>query len=128
MSEGVKFDDGKLRYDLIHPEFLEGMATVLTQGAEKYDDENYKKVPNPQNRYYAAAMRHLEAFRMGEDYDFESGESHLVHAAVNIMFLHWFECEEINQFLDENLNDCDCGVGDEFEVLQIYLNNIERNR
>lgn len=38
-TEGVKFDQGKLRYDLLPPEMLEEVALVLTYGAVKYTTE-----------------------------------------------------------------------------------------
>jgi len=38
-NEGVKFDQGKARYDLLPGEFLEATAQVLTFGAKKYTVE-----------------------------------------------------------------------------------------
>lgn len=40
---------------------------------------------------YASMMRHLHAWWAGEDFDKESGVSHLAHAACNLMFLQHFE-------------------------------------
>lgn len=37
--EGTKHDGGKIRYDLLPPEFLEGTAEILTFGAAKYTQE-----------------------------------------------------------------------------------------
>jgi len=70
---GTKLDQGKLRYDLIAPESLKDFARVLSWGAFKYSDNNWKKVKDPRERYYAALMRHLEAFRLGE---LENKEEH----------------------------------------------------
>ena len=87
---GVKHDEGKNRLDLIEPEFIEGVGKVLTFGADKYEPNNWQKVEDAEDRYYAAALRHLIAWRKGEKTDPESGLSHLDHAACNIMFLaHW---------------------------------------
>lgn len=91
---GVKNDEGKNRLDLIEPEFIEGVGEVLTFGAEKYEPNNWQKVENPEDRYYAAALRHLMAYRKGSKPDPESGLSHLKHAATNIMFLMHFERED----------------------------------
>ena len=82
---GMKFDTGKLRYDLFPVEALEAIVDVLTYGANKYDDENWKKVES--YRYIGAMMRHFEAFRKGEKVDSESGRHHLAHAASCIIFL-----------------------------------------
>jgi hypothetical protein len=87
----VKHDAGKLRFDLLDPEFEAGMAVVVTLGAAKYDDENWKRCTEPFRRYYAALRRHLNAFAQGERVDEESGVSHLYHAAVCLMFLAHFE-------------------------------------
>ena len=45
-------------------------------------------------------MRHLQAWRMGERLDEESGYPHLYHVATNMMFLEYFDTEE--DFLDED--------------------------
>ena len=93
-QQTARKDDGnKSRIDLIEPEFLLGLGEVLGFGAEKYEENSWQNVENAQNRYYAAAMRHLLAYRMGETKDEESGRSHLEHAAANLMFLAHFERE-----------------------------------
>lgn len=88
----MKFDNNKPRMDLIEPEFLEGIAKVLTLGASKYAPDSWKtQVYEPERRYYAAALRHLAAWKKGEKTDPESGLSHLYHAACNLMFLGYFD-------------------------------------
>lgn len=91
---GRKDDQDKNRLDLIEPEFIEGVGKVLTFGAEKYEENSWQKVDNAENRYYAAAMRHLLAWRRGEKIDPESGLSHLDHVACNMMFLQHFDRED----------------------------------
>lgn len=89
----MKFDAGKLRFDLITPDIEEQLAAVLTHGAKKYAPNSWKEnVEDPINRYYAALRRHLNAWRKGEKIDAESGLNHLSCAAANIMFLLHFEC------------------------------------
>lgn len=88
MSEkGRKFDGGKLRYDLIPVLALEETTKVVTKGAEKYDDENWKLVPEGRRRYLAAAMRHIQQWRKGEIYDEEMGTHHIANAISNLMFI-----------------------------------------
>ena len=91
---GRKDDTGKNRLDLIEPEFIESVGKVLTFGASKYEPNNWQNVDDGKDRYYAAALRHLMAYRKGEEKDPESGLSHLEHVACNIMFLLHFEREE----------------------------------
>ena len=93
-TAGQKDDKEKNRLDLIEPEFIEGVGKVLTFGADKYEPNNWQKVEDAKDRYYAATLRHLIAWRKGEKTDPESGLSHLDHVACNIMFLQHFEREE----------------------------------
>jgi len=90
---GAKFDQGKLRHDLVLPEFEDAIAEVLTFGAQKYAAHSWKQVPDYKNRYYSALRRHLNAWRAGEKTDPESGLPHLAHAACNIYFLLQGELE-----------------------------------
>lgn len=91
---GLKFDTGKNRLDLIYWPFVEGVGTVLTHGAAKYAPNNWQKVDDGINRYFAAAMRHLIAYRNGERLDPDSGLPHLSHAATNMMFLQYLTFQE----------------------------------
>ena len=93
-EEGRKDDGKKDRWDLFPWEQVEDVVRVLTHGAEKYKDDNWQKVPNPKNRYFAALHRHLVAYRKGERFNPESGLPHLAHAACNALFLSWFEAKQ----------------------------------
>ena len=84
---GRKFDGGKIRYGLLPPLALKATADVLTFGAEKYEPDNWKHVPDSINRYFDAAQRHLWAYKTGEVEDPETGVSHLAHAICCIMFM-----------------------------------------
>jgi hypothetical protein len=90
---GRKFDNDKLRYDLLDPFFEEAVVDVLTHGAKKYEDNNWKSVEPFYDRYYAALRRHILAWRKGEKIDPDSGRPHLAHALCNIYFLMWKDIE-----------------------------------
>lgn len=90
----MKFDTDKLRYSLIPPEALKGMAEVLTYGAKKYKPNNWKQADDT-SRYTDALYRHLEAWRSGDKFDSESRLQHLAHALTNIAFLIHFENKNI---------------------------------
>lgn len=85
--EGIKYDDSKPDYSLIPPRALNDLVKVLTFGAKKYDRDNWKKVENAEQRYFAASQRHLWAVLRGETHDPESGEHHYAHALCCIMYL-----------------------------------------
>lgn len=91
MGEGLKYDIEKLRWDLLPIECVEDIVKVLNFGANKYADNNWQIVENAEERYYAALLRHLSAWRQGEKVDPESGLSHLAHILCNVTFLLWFE-------------------------------------
>ena len=92
VNEGKKSDNGKLRYDLVLPEFEDMLAAALTFGANTYGANTWQNIDNAEDRYYAALRRHISAWRKGEKLDPESGLSHLAHAASNLMFLMY--CDE----------------------------------
>lgn len=83
----AKHDQNKLRMDLIPPSTFTALAEVLTMGANKYGANSWQNLPDFNNRYYGALLRHLIAWRSGELLDKESGLSHLKHALANIVFL-----------------------------------------
>lgn len=84
---GKKFDNGKRPFDLLPVVATEHVVDVLGYGASKYGPENWRNLEDPMRRYYAAALRHLFAWKRGEVYDPESGLPHLAHAACGLMFL-----------------------------------------
>ena len=95
MGNGLKFDQEKLRWDLLPIDCIEDVVKVLTMGAEKYAENNWQEVENAEDRYFAALMRHLSASRQGEMNDSESGLSHLSHAMCNVVFLLWLEKHKV---------------------------------
>jgi len=88
---GTKYDDGKVQYTLVPPYALQEVARNLTEGLKKYKERNnWQKVPNAEQRYMDALMRHFEAIRRGELYDTDSSAPdmpHMAAVAVNAMFL-----------------------------------------
>lgn len=84
---GSKYDQGKPAYNLIPVHAEAEFVDVLTFGANKYGAENWRKVDNANERYLAAAMRHIAAYRMGETHDIESGKHHLAHAKCCLAFI-----------------------------------------
>ena len=96
MTEGRKDDQDKPRPELIAPEIVEALGTILAYGAKKYEDRNWEKGMK-WSRVYGGLMRHLWAWWKGEDQDPETGRSHLWHAACNIMFLIAYEARKAGE-------------------------------
>lgn len=86
MNKAKKYDRGKTRLELLAPEALEGMAQVLTFGAEKYDAHNWRQ-GMAHSRLIGGALRHIMAHMSGEDIDPESGLFHIDHAQCCLHFL-----------------------------------------
>lgn len=85
-EEAIKYDNEKPRMDLLDPLALEGLAKVLTFGAQKYAPHNWRKgIAN--TRLIAAMLRHIFAIMRGEDIDPESGLPHIDHVGCCWMFL-----------------------------------------
>lgn len=84
---GIKYDSEKPDYSLIPPNALDDVVKVLTYGAKKYDRENWKKLENLDNRYFAAAQRHLWALKKGETFDSETNIHHAAHAISCLLFI-----------------------------------------
>lgn len=112
-AEGTKHDTEKERWDLLPMGTLIPVVKILTFGAKKYGVDNWKKLADPLNRYFSAAMRHLVAYSEGHWLDICdehwkgrwsvpresdrppdcmkcSGLPHLAHAICNLLFLLWF--------------------------------------
>lgn len=114
LTDGVKADEGKVRMDLIPPEALFALASVLTVGAIKYTDRNWEKGMQ-WGRVFAAMMRHMwcwwggkgptnKSFLFG-DLDDETNYSHLWHALCCLVFLLTYEARGVgtdDRFKDPN--------------------------
>ena len=89
--EGIKHDQGKLRWGLVPKKTVQEVIKVLMFGADKYDDYNWKKVSNRRTRYYEAAQRHLtdEWWENSSMKDKESGFHPLAHVVCCCLFLIW---------------------------------------
>lgn len=84
---GEKYDQGKPRFSLLPLRALEEQVKVLTFGAEKYSPDGWRHVPNADERYADASLRHIMAYLSGEDYDSESNLHHLAHAQCCLSFM-----------------------------------------
>lgn len=72
---------------LLPPVALEQTAWVAKLGAEKYGPYNWRETGVCATTYVSAIMRHLNAWRDGEDLDPESGISHIAHIATSCNIL-----------------------------------------
>ena len=84
-----RFNDGKLKWSLVHFESLNPMVKVLEFGAQKYSADNWKKGLD-KKEILESMMRHLTALMDGQEKDPESGLHHIGHIQCNAMFYSYF--------------------------------------
>jgi hypothetical protein len=104
-EKGERRNEGKLRWNLISWAALVPLVQVLTFGADKYDDHNWKKGLS-YTETIESLQRHLISFIEGEDNDKESKLSHVGHILCNAMFLSYmsiFRKDLDDRFKDPNL-------------------------
>jgi hypothetical protein len=111
---GKKDDEGKARWDLLPIDPIDEAVKILTKGAEYYGDNNWQLVPNARERYFAALMRHIVAWRQGKHID-EDGYSHIAHAICNLLFIHYFDShakvDDVKDSEDKTCTNCvNCGI------------------
>lgn len=85
-KEGLRYNQGKTRHDLVPTFAQEQYAKVLTKGAEKYAERNWE-LGMPWSKVLASLERHLQAIKRGEDFDPETGILHSAHVMCNAGFL-----------------------------------------
>lgn len=96
--------EDKLRWDLLPLDLVEKVVEVYHMGCKKYGENTWQNLENGRERYLAAHMRHLCAWRKGERIDSESGLNHLQHCIWNLMAVLHFDIKE-HESRDESNSD-----------------------
>ena len=88
MQKAMRFNEGKsqLSYILEAKDAIAGCADVLAFGAIKYDRGNWKKGLD-KDEIIDSLLRHLVAYKSGQEFDEDSGLHHLDHVTCNALFL-----------------------------------------
>ena len=90
MEKGTRYNEGKLKCGLVHYESLEPMIKVLEFGANKYGIGNWQKGLD-KREILESLQRHLAALMDGEEFDSETGISHMGHIQCNAMFYNYMD-------------------------------------
>lgn len=85
-EEALRFNEGKIRMDLLEPFAMEQIGKVFTMGATKYAPRNWEK-GMAWSKVISSLKRHLLAIEKGEDYDKESELLHAAHVSWNALAL-----------------------------------------
>lgn len=94
-EKGLRYNDGKRKWSLVHFKSLEPLVEVLEFGAKKYAPENWKKGLD-KKEILESMMRHLMSLMDGEALDPESKKHHIGHIMCNAMFYSYFD-NELNE-------------------------------
>lgn len=87
LNRALRYNQGKLRFDLLDPLATRDLSRVMTFGSTKYGDHNWRKGLSWQGML-ASMKRHINAIERGEDYDPESGLLHVSHVQANAHMLN----------------------------------------
>ncbi len=85
IEKGLRYNEGKLRYDLLEPYAIQELVKVFTAGSKKYEPNNWLKGMS-WTSVLASLKRHVAAFEMGEDID-EIDTLHMANVAWNALAL-----------------------------------------
>lgn len=91
-GSGARYNDGKIRYELIPTHLLESTAHVFAHGAKKYAEWNWAKGMD-WSVVIGCMKRHIAAIERGEDYDDGpkgSGQRHVGHVICNALMLEHY--------------------------------------
>lgn len=88
-EKGLRYNEGKRKWSLVHFKSLEPMIEVLEFGAKKYAPDNWKKGFD-QKEILESLQRHLAKLFDGEEIDSESGLHHIGHIMCNAMFYSYY--------------------------------------
>lgn len=89
-SEGLRFDEGKTRLDLLPPEWPWALAEVLTAGIPAHGERNWEK-GMAWHKVAGPILRHFFKWLAGAKMDPETGCHHLAHVAWNALALMSYE-------------------------------------
>lgn len=94
MTEGLRYDGGKPRFDLLPPDAMIELAQLYANGAVKYNDNNWR-LGLPWCKTIGAALRHIFKWMRGEDIDEETGCHHLICAAWNCLAIVQYKYDNV---------------------------------
>ena len=85
-GRGLRFNQGKVRVDLLPPDAIWMLAQLMTVNEAKYPDRNWEK-GMPLSDVIASLERHVMALKAGEDIDPTDNQPHAVKIMWNGMAL-----------------------------------------
>lgn len=88
-DKALRYNEGKLKWSLVHFESLTPLVRVMMYGAKKYAPDNWKNGMSKRD-ILDSLMRHVAALADGQEIDPESEELHIGHIMANAMFWQFY--------------------------------------
>jgi hypothetical protein len=95
-ASALRYDTGKVDPSMIPVDFIVALSAVYTDGAVKYERDNWWKGMK-WTRVIGPTFRHLLKFLCGERFDPETGHHHLIHVAWNVCTLFIYDTHGIGE-------------------------------
>ena len=111
---GLRHDTGKVRLDLLPPEWEWALGQVMTAGAAKYEPRNWEK-GMAWSKVLGPMRRHIVKWLAGETHDAETGCHHLAMVAWNALALMVYQLRTI-------------GTDDVFPVVPVRLEGVRKEK
>jgi hypothetical protein len=101
-----RYNEGKIKWSLVHFDSIKDLPKVLEFGAKKYSKDNWKKGLDL-NEILDSMQRHVSSVIDGEQHDPESTLHHMGHIMCNAMFYmyHYNKQQNEQQSSSQNLLD-----------------------
>lgn len=93
-GQGLRYNEGKNRLDLVPPEWVWALGDVTTKGSIKYEERNWEKGMK-WSTMVGCMLRHAYKWLTGETYDPETGCHHLAMVAWNALGLMSYQTRDI---------------------------------
>jgi len=96
-NAGLRYDQGKIRWDLVPPDAMLEIARIYTRGAEKYAPRNWE-LGMDWGKCLRALKSHLNKWELGETFDDELTDCrNMAMVAWNAMALLSYEMRKIGK-------------------------------
>lgn len=93
-GRGLRFNQGKVRVDLLPPDAITALANLMTVNELKYPDRNWEK-GMPWSDVLASLERHFLELKAGEDVDPTDRQHHAVKIMWNAMAMYCYWWRDI---------------------------------
>ena len=96
VAEGLRYDTGKVKFELLPPEAIWALARHYEVGSRKYAERNWEKGMK-WGKPFACLMRHAWKWMRGEEFDEETGSHHMICVMWNAAAIFTYYVRNIGE-------------------------------